>query len=315
MKHRIGHHIAFVMATLMAFVASAANPGQTVLHHVHGLAFTPDGKSLMIPAHFGLVVYRAGLWRTAPGAPHDFMGFSVAKNAIYTSGHPAPQSPLRNPLGLMKSTDGGASWQQLGLSGEADFHVMAAGYASNAIYVVNAEPNSRMRDTGLHITLDEGKSWKRPASSGVSGEIIGLAAHPTEAGTVAIGTTTGLYVSRKHGAAFKRVGPQTAVTAVSFDFDGKHLYFATHAADKLHRIALDSTRATAVSLPPLQKDFVLYVAQNPLAGDEIAIATRRRNVYLSHDGGRRWQQIARDGEAALADEQPIRKELKYARAQ
>jgi photosystem II stability/assembly factor-like uncharacterized protein len=171
MTHRIA--LAFAALTWLAPLAATA---ETVLHHVHGLAFTPDGKALMVPAHIGLAVYRDGRWTTAPGDPHDFMGFSVAKKAIYTSGHPSPSSPLRNPLGLMKSTDGGKSWQQLGLSGESDFHVMAAGYGSNAIYVVNAEPNSRMRATGLHFTLDEGKSWMRSASAGLSGQIASLAA-------------------------------------------------------------------------------------------------------------------------------------------
>jgi photosystem II stability/assembly factor-like uncharacterized protein len=225
------------------------------------------------------------------------MGFSVAKNAIYTSGHPAPDSPLKNPLGLMKSTDGGKTWQQLGLAGESDFHVMAAGYASNAVYVFNAEPSSRMRETGLHVTEDDGKSWKRAAASGVSGELIALAAHPDKSNVVAAATTTGLYLSRDSGAKFERRGPAGVVTAVTFDFDGRHLYFTTDAADKLHRAALEGTQPTAVSLPKLERDFVLYIAQNPRVPAELAVATRRRDVHWSRDGGKTWRQIARQGEA------------------
>lgn len=280
-------------AAVLSWAAAAA--ADTVLHHVHGLAFTPDGASLMVPAHVGLAVYRDGRWTTAPGAPHDFMGFSVAKNAIYTSGHPAPGSPLRNPLGLMKSTDGGATWRQLGLSGESDFHQMAASYASGAIYVFNGEPNSRMGGTGLHVTLDEGKTWKRAAASGLTGQIISLAAHPTAAGTIAVGTADGLYLSRNYGGTFKRIGAATPVTAASFALDGMHLYYATHTGDALYRIALDGAGRTAVALPPLQGDFLLYIAQNPGIADELAIATRKRDVYLSRDGGTSWRQIAREG--------------------
>lgn len=209
----------------------------------------------MVPAHVGLAVYRDGRWTTAPGALHDFMGFSVAKNAIYTSGHPAPGSLLRNPLGLMKSTDGGATWRQLGPSGESDFHQMAASHASGAIYVFNVERNWRMGDTGLHVTLDEGKTWEGAAASGLTGQIISLAAHPTAAGTVAVGTADGLYFSRNHGATFKRIGPATPVTAASFALDGKHLYYATHAAEVLNRVELDGSGRKAQALPPLPARF------------------------------------------------------------
>ena len=289
------NRFAVVTAAIFWCAAASAMAAATVLRHVHGLAFTPDGKSLMVPAHVGLAVYSAGRWTTAPGAPHDFMGFSVAKNAVYTSGHPAPGSPLRNPLGLMKSINGGATWHQLGLSGESDFHEMAAGYASGAIYVFNAGANSRMRQTGLHVTLNEGTSWRRAAASGLSGQIIGLAAHPTAPDIVAVGTSEGLHLSRDHGGTFKRIGADIPVTTVTFAFDSKHLYYATDTADALHRLALDGAGRTAVALPPLQRDFVLYIAQNPHDADELAIATRKRDVYVSHNGGKSWRQIAREG--------------------
>ena len=280
----------------MWFASATGAHAQTVLHHVHGLGFTPDGKALIVPAHLGLAVYREGSWSTAQGAPHDFMGFSVAKHAIYTSGHPAPGSPLKNPLGLMKSTDGGKSWQQLGLSGESDFHLMTASYASNAIYVLNTEPNSRMRQSGLHVTENEGKSWTRVAASGLAGQITSLAAHPAAAAVVAVGTAGGLHLSHDRGATFKRIGPPSAVTAVTFDFDGKHAYFATETGDKLRRIALDSAKTAALPLPELDRDFVIYIAQHPHESRTLAIATRQRDVYLSRDAGKRWQQIARNGE-------------------
>lgn len=295
MRDRIARYLAVAIATIAAPGAFNAVAAETMLHHVHGLAFTPDGKALMVPAHIGLALYRDGRWSTAPGAPHDFMGFSIAKNALYTSGHPSPGTPLRNPLGLMKSTDSGNSWQQLGLSGEADFHLMAAGYASNAIYVLNAAPNSRMPQPGLYMTGNEGKSWTRAAASGLAGQITSLAAHPTSAAIVAVGTVQGLNVSRDRGATFRRVGPAAVVTAVTFDFDGKHVYFATDAADRLQRAALDSAQATALPLPALDRDFVLYIAQNPRDAKALAIATRRRDVYVSRDAGKSWRQIARDG--------------------
>ena len=287
-------------ALLLALLALISTAGilraEAILHHVHGLAFTPDGKALMVPVHTGLAVYRDGRWSKAPGAPHDFMGFSAAHNAIYSSGHPAPGSPLRNPLGLTKSTDGGKTWQQLGLSGESDFHLMAAGFRSNVVYVVNPEPNSRMPQPGVYFTQDDGKTWRRSAAERLSERIAGIAVHPTDAGTVAMATLDGLYVSRDSGASFKRTSPQMAVTAVLFDLDGKHLYFAAADGSALHRIVLDGKAKSKIALPKLGRDLVLYIAQSPAKSDDLAIATRQRDVFLSPDGGRTWKQIAREGQ-------------------
>lgn len=284
---------AIAMVAAAVGVPASAEP---ILHHVHGLAFTPDGAALLVPAHVGLAVYRDGRWTRAPGPAHDFMGFSVTKEAIYSSGHPAPGSPLPNPLGLMKSTDGGKTWRSLGLLGEADFHEMAVGYRSNAVYVVNAERNSRMPKPGIYYTLDDGKSWKHSAAAGVSAQVISIAAHPTEAGTVALGTLGGLYLSRDFGATFRRIGMAGRVTAVLFDFDGKHLYFARDDGDTLLRISLDGRLDTSVPLPDLGKDFVFYIAQNPANPNGLSIATRRRHVFLSSSAGKSWKQIAREGE-------------------
>lgn len=284
------------LTALLLVAAAGAAHAETILHHVHGLAFTPDGKALMVPAHIGLAVYRNGRWTQAPGPAHDYMGFSASKDALYSSGHPAPGSPLRNPLGLMKSTDGGATWRQLGLSGESDFHLMAVGYRSNVVYVLNPGPNSRMPRPGLYSTRDDGKTWKRGATKGLSERIAGIAVHPTDADTVAIATLDGLYLSRDAGATFKRTGPQMPVTAALFDLDGKHLYLAAGDGSALHRIALNGNAGTRIALPRLDRDFVLYIAQNPAKTDELAIATRRRDVFLSADGGKSWKQIAREGQ-------------------
>jgi hypothetical protein len=284
-------------ATLTAGMPGLPAVAEPILHHVHGLAFTPDGKALMVPAHTGLAVYREGRWSLAPGPAHDFMGFSIAKDAIYTSGHPAPGSPLPNPLGLMKSTDGGVTWRSNGLMGEADFHQLAVGYRTNAVYVVNEEPNSRMPQPGLHYTTDDGKSWKRSAAAGVESQVLSFAAHPSEPGTVALGTLRdGLLLSRDFGASFRRIGMPAPVTAVLFDLDGKHLHFVRPEADRLLRITLDGRLDASPGLPQLDRDLVIYIAQNPAKREELAIATRRKNVFLSRDAGKKWKQIARKGE-------------------
>ena len=50
-----------------------------------------------------------------------------------------------------------------------------------------------------------------------------------------------------------------------------------------------------VALPPLRRDAVAYIAQNPAERLEYAIATFERSVYLSKDAGQTWSQIADRG--------------------
>ena len=272
--------------------------GSAMLHHLHGLAFVADGTGLMAAGHGGLWVYNEGQWSSVPGPAHDFMGFSVTRNALYSSGHPAPGSPLHGPLGLIESRDQGKSWRPLGFSGIAEFHVMTAGYLTNALYLLNVAPNARLPRTGVYFSVDKGKSWKWCAAAGVPSQIVRLAAHPTASSTFAAATLGGVYLTRDFGGTFERLGPDVPVSSVSIDFDGKHLYFARGSPDRLKRAGLDGTKITVLALPKREEtDFVAYIAQNPARMQELAIGTRRRNIFLSNDGGVTWQQIARWGSA------------------
>lgn len=193
----------FRIACCALAAAAAHAQGALTLTHVHGLAYSADGKTLMVPSHHGLALYRDGKWTKAPGPLHDYMGFAATRTRIYSSGHPAAGSGLRDPFGLIRSRDGGASWERLGLEGEADFHLLAAGWNSNAVYAWNAEPNSRMRESGLHYTLNDGFQWQRAAAAGLSGRPRALAVHPSDAKTLAVATATGVYLSRDAGARFE----------------------------------------------------------------------------------------------------------------
>lgn len=280
----------------LAFVGFA--DAQVMLTHVHGLAYSADGKRLMIPSHHGLAVYENGKWSKAPGPQHDFMGFSATAKHIYSSGHPAPGSGLVNPFGLLRSRDGGKSWDQLGLAGESDFHVMATSWNTNAVYVWNGASNSRMKQTGLHFTFNDGLAWQPARGSGLDGELRAIAVHPDDRATVAVATSKGVFLSRDSGERFTAIDQRAEALSVFADLDGKHLWYATfRAGPQLVRVPLAGSPSSEVKLPPLAQDAVAYIAQNPLARREYAIATFKRNVYLSKDEGRTWTPIAEHGQA------------------
>lgn len=275
---------------------SACGDAAVTLMHVHGLAFSPDGQRLSIPSHQGLAVYNAGHWSKAAGPEHDYMGYAVTRRATYSSGHPAPGSGLTNPFGLIKSTDDGRTWQQLGLQGEADFHLLAAGFDNGAIYVFNGHPNSRMSTPGLYFSLNEGVDWQPAAAQGIAGEPIALAVHPTDSKTVALATSTGVYLSHDAGQSFQALSQGEQAVGLAFSVDGKSLWFGSYSnAAKLSKVELATGQVTPLSMPELQEDAAAYLVQNPTLPQEWAMATFKRNVYLSKDGGRSWNAIAQAG--------------------
>lgn len=285
------------LAALAAVPAApAAQPSPVTLHHVHGLAYSADGKQLFIPSHDGLAVYNSGRWSMAPGPQHDYMGFAVTRQFFYSSGHPAPGSGLVNPFGLIKSRDAGSTWQKLGLEGESDFHLLAASYGTNTVYVFNGTRNSRMDKPGIYYTPNDGFTWKRAQASGLDGAAVSLAVHPSDAARVAVGTKTGLFLSVDGADSFRRLAGGRQILAVFFDLDGKHLWFSSYAGrPALTRLDWTSGSATDIGLPPLTQDAVAYIAQNPADRDVYAIATFERSVFLSADRGKTWRQIAAGG--------------------
>lgn len=298
-RNRHPLHTLVFMSIALAASSVHANDAVT-LTHVHGLSYNADGTKLMIPSHYGLAIYEPagkGRWSKGEGPSHDYMGFSATRDALYSSGHPAQGSGLTNPFGLIKSADGGKTWRKLGLEGESDFHMLATGYASNAVYVVSWGTNSRMSVPGLHHTENDGLKWTHAAAKGLEGQIKSLAVHPTDPRIVVVGTDKGLFQSRDTGETFsQRVGGQQVV-GIGFEIDGRHILYSSYAGKAtLIRIGLaPGTPSEDLTIPALKDDAVAYIAQNPARPAELAIASYKRNVYLSSDAGSTWKAIAIDG--------------------
>lgn len=290
------YRTALVASIALAGCTDAAS--QVALPDVHGLTYNGDGTKLYVAVHDGLVVYSDGRWSKGSEPRHDYMGFSGTRKHFFASGHPAPGSGMVNPLGLMLSADGGKTWSKRGLQGESDFHLLAAGFENDAVYVYTHAPNSKMKQAGIHYTLNQGFTWQRAAASGLNGKLSALTVHPTDAAVVAAATDAGVFLSRDHGARFEPLAAGRQALGIKFDLDGKSLWFGSFdTAPSLQRVSLDGPRRENAALPSLGRDAVAYIAQNPARPDEIAIATFERSVFVSPDRGKTWKEIASRGQA------------------
>lgn len=271
--------------------------------HIHGLGITNDGEEIYVPAHDGLKVYKDGGWSNAPGEKHDYMGFSMVDDGFYSSGHPGPGSKLENPFGVVKTTDMGRNLEILDLYKEIDFHGMAVGYNSHAIYVLNPEVNSRMDETGLYYSLDDTQTWTKSKMEGITGQLSSIAVHPSNESIIALGTNTGAFLSMDFGQSFEQV-LDVPTTAVSFSPNGDLVTGSIGNEITLIQFDLDTMEPTEINIPHLTGENAIgYIAVNPQNENQIVFTTFEKDIYLSTNVGKTWDQVATKGKgsAVLSD--------------
>ncbi|QSZ51371.1 exo-alpha-sialidase [Arthrobacter sp. TS-15] len=154
--------------------------------HVHGLNVNSDTSQVLLATHEGLFdVTKQPASKI--GGTNDLMGFTAGKDGVfYASGHPGPGSDMPNPLGLIKSTDGGQTWEKLSRQGESDFHALTT--TKSGIIAFDGQLRSS----------PDGKTWDTVAAMFAPAV---LAGHP-DGDTVLATTTEGIQRSTDSGATW-----------------------------------------------------------------------------------------------------------------
>lgn len=162
--------------------------------HIHGLSVSGDTSQVLLATHDGLFDVTKEPANKI-GGTNDLMGFTGAKDhgVFYASGHPGAGSDLPNPLGLIRSVDGGKTWEQLSRQGESDFHALTT--TKSGIVAFDGE---------LRTTPD-GKTWKTVAAAFAPAA---LAGHP-DSDTVLATTPEGVRRSTDGGNTWEplQAGP------------------------------------------------------------------------------------------------------------
>jgi hypothetical protein len=301
------HKIIFGLLVLI-LVLSACNSNENEAYsftevknnkidHIHGLGYINGGSNFVIATHFGLYEYGVDGWKEANSQKHDYMGFQAVREGFFSSGHPEEGSEYKNPLGLIKSIDKGASFEQLAFYGEIDFHYLAAGYDSNAIYVLNETPIEEL-NAGLHYSTDEGVSWTKATMNGfISDSIFNLSAHPTRKEIIAIGSEDGIFISDDYGENFKSMNDSKMVTYITLDETGGYYTNFDNDSVYLKSFLFESNEEIAVQLPnDLMMDPITFIAVNPENQKEIVLTTNNNNIFITKDEGLSWDKLASNGE-------------------
>ncbi|MFS0574541.1 F510_1955 family glycosylhydrolase [Sporosarcina sp. 179-K 3D1 HS] len=264
--------------------------------HLHGLGYTNGGPGIVIATHDGLYKYDDQEWKEATSEKHDYMGFQAIREGFFSSGHPEPGSDYKNPLGLIKSTDSGASFDKLAFYGEIDFHYLGVGYDSNVIYVINEMPTNDM-PRGFHYTVDEGSTWNKASMNGFNSDFVSnLAAHPTQKKMIAIGSKEGIYLSKDYGENFEAFNDTKMVLYVTLTEDGGYYSSFENETVQLKSFTFENDQEKDIQLPNEKVDPIVFIAVNPENNKEIVFATYTNDIYLTKDEGLNWVRLAKNGE-------------------
>jgi hypothetical protein len=192
--------------------AGAGSPAVALappVDHVHG-AVVVDG-ALLLGTHTGLVEADPTSGRTERrgSSLDDFMGLAAHGQTLYGSGHPGEGSTLPDPLGLIRSDDGGQSWTPVSLTGEVDFHGLAA--EGDLVAGIGTAD-------GPILSEDGGRTWR-------SLDIPGATALAWFQGELWFATETGLLLADGTGAPSP--ASQEGTVALATADDGTALWAVT----------------------------------------------------------------------------------------
>ncbi len=251
--------------------------------HIHALAIDPtDERSLYVATHTGLFRVGAdGLAQRVGEHYHDLMGFTVAGPGDFiASGHPDLQTdqllvPGKPPLlGLVQSTDGGATWQPLSLLGEVDFHSLVA--AHGRVYGYDSTGQSFM------VSSDR-TTWEKRSSLA----LIDFAVSPDDPDLIVASAPSGLTRSSDGGRTWR---PVADAPAGILDWTTSGLYRVTGNG----AVAMSANGGvTWQSHGSIGGSPEALLAR----GDLLLAAAAGRGIVESRDGGRTWALRVQTGDA------------------
>lgn len=261
-------------------VSSSEDPGPI---HVHGLGINPADGALFIASHTGLFRAPTGVSEAerVAGRYQDTMGFTiVGPDQFLGSGHPDGREDLPPFLGLIRSVDGGETWDPVSLLGEADFHILES--SGDLVYGYGSD--FKTREQRLLVSADGGRSWKQrplpePASDQLTEESLrSIAIDPANPSAVVASGQEALWASTDQGRHWSFHSADTGLLASA---QSDALYLVTDDGEV--KTSGDSGRTWAA---------VGAIGGEPAAfeasGDSLYAALHDGTIKRSSDGGVSW---------------------------
>ncbi len=287
----IGAAVVLANFTVPNTEDTQSNPRTVFWRHIHGLGIEPVHRNVLYIATHG------DFYHSVDGEPPikvdeqraDYMAFNAPYShgvPLYASGHPS----TGGNTGLIKSTDGGKTWETVAtiLEPPVDFHAMSVS-KSNPTIIIGFDSANR----GLFKTIDAGLNWQKLNPPDY---VSALAISPTDPNVVFAGSGNGIYQSSDGANTWTPIEPLKGnlIFALTFDEEGV-LYAATEQLGLSRSFDLGQTwekvnspNLTIMSIAVDAQNKILYVAGYSSDGFQ--------EVYKSSDDGASWDLIGTNKE-------------------
>ncbi|MBI5146726.1 MAG: hypothetical protein HZA84_05850 [Thaumarchaeota archaeon] len=267
------------------------NPRTVFWRHVHGLGIDPSDRNILYIATHG------DFYQSVNGSPPlkvdeqraDYMAFDAPYSQgipLYASGHPA----TGGNTGLIKSTDGGKTWQQVAtiLDPPVDFHAMDVS-KSNPEIIIGFDSAER----GLFKTVDAGQNWQKLEFPDY---VSALAISPTNPNLVFVGTGNGIYQSSDGAQTWTNLEQYEGLLVFALTFDENEILYASTDQFGLSKSVDLGKTWEKINTPNLTIICIAVDGQNRILYVAGYVPDGFQEVYKSSDDGKSWDLIGTNKE-------------------
>lgn len=199
----------------------------------------------------------------------DVMGFTTLGKALVASGHPSQGSKKPNPIGLVKSLDGGLTWKDVSLVGKVDFHFLEG--AGTDLYGADSQSGN------LLYSANSGKTW----SSLGTNTFTDIAVSPVASGVAIAIKNSELLLTKNAFKSTTKIKTTLKFTQIEwrnsglYALSGTSLYNSSDSGKTWAK--LNSFKAAPEILS---------------ASDQLMMVTVGSDIYRSSDAGKKFRVIS-----------------------
>jgi hypothetical protein len=257
-----------VITSSMAFISHAKAETLDSVSHIHHVKVV--GSKVLVLTHEGLYeLVGKNNMKLIGKEKIDVMGFVSLGNVLVASGHPAIGSKMPNPIGVIKSIDGGLTWKSISLSEKVDFHFLE-GLGSD-LYGADSQSGKLM------YSADSGVTWKTLGAN----TFTDIAVSPKKSGVAIAMKDSELLLTQNAFKSTAKIKSTLTMTQIEwrksglYGLSGSSLYKSTNSGKTW---AKQSTFKGALGLLS--------------ASDELMLVTVGSDIYTSKNEGKSFRKIS-----------------------
>jgi hypothetical protein len=258
----------FAVVSVMTFGNSASAETLDAVSHIHHVKAVEN--KVLVLTHEGLYeLVGKNDMKLVGKEKTDVMGFTTLGKEWLASGHPAEGSTMPNPIGLIKSIDGGLNWKAISLVGKVDFHFLEG--AGTDLY--GADSQSRE----LMYSANSGTTWRSLGANAFAD----IAVSPKKSATAIALKDSELLLTDNAFKTSSKIKSSLQFTQIEWNksglwaLSGSSLYKSTNSGKTWTK------QSTFKGAPGILS-----------ASDQLMLVTVGSDIYTSKNSGKKFQIVS-----------------------